>query len=214
MAESRTNPALPEDTLIHQDENGTYAWRATLDLKTNQTMLILTAKIIGIIMGSLFAIFVVIAEMSSLGPEQYRMLIAICVPIAIFVAVVAILAYLGYAAAIGWTYRSDVLMDETGIICRPAPKEDSIAKGVATGAAVAAALAGSYGVTAAGIAATNTEAASKFASVRKVKGIRKQCCIKVSQPLLYNQVYVAPQDYDFVYQFISGHCPKAKCEEA
>lgn len=209
-----SNMTLPADTRISVDERGMYAWRGTIDLRTNPTMTILIAKAVGIIVGILAVIFTTIVLTTDVDMVSKLSAFALLVGILALIVGVSVVCYLIYVAVIGGTYSSDYLMDETGLMCRPAPKEDRISKEIAIGTAVVSALAGSFGVTAASIAATNTESASVFKSVRKVKGIRKHCCIKVTSFMLFNQVYVAPQDYDFVYGFITSHCPKAKCFEA
>lgn len=202
--------ALPEGTHIVVDMDGRYRWRGTIDLRSNPTMAILVAKIMGGIVGGLFLLGIAMTLMMD-GEMDYRMeALGIFAGICLLVAGLGVVGYYAYAAIVGWSYSADYLMDETGVLFRPAPKEDRVAKGAAAAAAVTSLLAGNFGVTAASIAAANTQAASVFSSVRKVRGIRRQCCIKVSQPFLYNQVYVAPEDFDFVYGFILEHCPKAR----
>ena len=205
---------LPAGTHIVVDEDGRYRWRATIDLRTNPTMAILIAKIVGGIVGGLLLLGVVMTLLTGGDTERKLVTLGIFLCVCSIVAGVSAIAYLTYAAFVGWSYSADYLLDETGVLYRPAPHEDRVAKGIAAATAVTSLLAGNFGVTAASIAAADTQSASVFSSVRKVRGIRRQCCIKVSQPLLYNQLYVAPEDYDFVYRFVSGHCPKARCVES
>lgn len=207
------NTTLPANTHITVDEHGMYHWRGTIDLRKNPTMTILVAKAVGIIVGILAVIFAGIILTIDVDAASKLSAFALMVGILALVVGVSVGCYFVYVAIVGGTYSADYLMDETGLMYRPAPKEDRIAKDIAVGTAVVSALAGSFGVTAASIAATNTESASIFKSVRKVKGIRQHCCIKVTSFMLFNQVYVAPEDYDFIYGFISSHCPQAKCFE-
>ena len=51
---------------------------------------------------------------------------------------------------------------------------------------------------------------SRFSNVRKIKAVKKKDLIKISCRLTRNQVYVAPEDFDFVYDYIVGHCPNAR----
>ena len=51
---------------------------------------------------------------------------------------------------------------------------------------------------------------SEFRVVRKVKAVRWMHLIMVNEFLSRNQVYVEDEDFDFVYDYISKHCPKAK----
>ena len=60
------------------------------------------------------------------------------------------------------------------------------------------------------LAASKSRSSSEFANVRRVKAYRKRNLIKVNQLFNKNQVYVADEDFDFVYNFIKSRCPKAK----
>ena len=60
------------------------------------------------------------------------------------------------------------------------------------------------------LSASRSTSTSVFANVRRVKARRRMNLIKVNQLLFKNQVYVPDEDYDFVYDYIKSHCPKAK----
>lgn len=45
--------------------------------------------------------------------------------------------------------------------------------------------------------------------MRSIKGSRALQVIKVNEPLMKNQVYVEPSDYDFAFGYIVSHCPNA-----
>ena len=60
------------------------------------------------------------------------------------------------------------------------------------------------------LAASKSKNTSKFANVRRVKARRRLNLIKVNQLLNKNQVYVADEDFDFVYDFIKSRCTNAK----
>ncbi|MDO4806837.1 MAG: hypothetical protein Q4A07_06280 [Coriobacteriales bacterium] len=204
---------LPANTNIAVSADGLYGWRGTVDMRENPTIGLLIAKMVGVIVVFLAVPFVCISVSAGIDKKLVPMMAAILLGICAFVGLLAGGIYLIYRAFLGGTYSANYLMDNTGLVFRPSRKVDRVTKGVAVGSAIIAAMVGSYGITAAGIAAANTEAVTRFASVYRVKGIKKHCVIKVSEPFLYNQVYVAPQDYDFVYRFICDHCPKARCIE-
>ena len=204
---------LPEGTHIMVDENGKYLWRGTIEVRENPTMAILIAKTMGVVLGATVAIFIGIGIFCHFSLDDWLMMLAIgggCILIVIGISVAVTWLYLRSLAG---TYSADYVMDETGVLFRPAPREQDLNRDVATGVALLSAMAGNLGVTSASLAAMNSDAVSVFSTVRRVKGIRSHCCIKVSGLLLYNQVYVAPEDYDFVYRFISSRCPKARCVE-
>ena len=50
-----------------------------------------------------------------------------------------------------------------------------------------------------------------FKKVRKIKALRRRHLIKVDELLTKNRIYVEdPEDYEFVLDYISKRCPKAK----
>jgi len=211
--------ALPPASSITVDDEGRYFWRGTIDLHENPTLLLLITKIMAWIMGLIalmLVCFVVIDWLKTgrVDRDGVWMLVGVYAMCSVVVAFITAIAYYAYCSHLGWSYSADYLMDETGLLFEAAPKEAEALKDVAKATALMSLLIGRYGLTAASIAASSSEAASRFASVFRVKGIKKHCCIKVSSPFLYNQVYVSPRDYDFVYNYICEHCPKATCVEA
>ena len=60
------------------------------------------------------------------------------------------------------------------------------------------------------LAASKSRSSSEFANVRRVKTYRKRNLIKVNQLFNKNQVYVANEDFDFVYNYIKSRCINAK----
>lgn len=206
----------PADTSIALGEDGIYGWHAEIDLKKNPTIALIIAKMMAFIGLVLVAIVVfgLFREPSEFGLRRLLWVASIAGGVYLFALALSAVAYVAYAHSLGWRYAANYLMDETGVIFSPAPHEGEVARNVALGTAVLAAMIGRYELTAAGIAAVDNNAASRFGSVWHVKGIRRHCVIKVSQPFLYNQVYVSPRDYDFVYGYISERCPRAWRHEA
>ena len=43
-----------------------------------------------------------------------------------------------------------------------------------------------------------------------VEGFRRRGVIKVNEKFEKNQIYVLPEDYDFVWNFVKENCPQAK----
>lgn len=71
-------------------------------------------------------------------------------------------------------------------------------------------MAKNRGTTAAGMmAASGGSLYSRFSNVRKIRGYRDKNLITVNGRLMRNQVYVNDDDYDFVYEYITEHCPQA-----
>lgn len=61
-----------------------------------------------------------------------------------------------------------------------------------------------------GLTSARSVLSSNFAAIRSIHGIRRRGVIKLNEPFAKNQVYVAPQDRDFVEGCICTRCPQAK----
>ena len=59
-------------------------------------------------------------------------------------------------------------------------------------------------------AASKSESTSEWSRVTKVKCRKKMQTIYVNSRLDHNQIYVEPEDFDFVKDFIVSHCTNAK----
>lgn len=185
-----------------------YRWHAVVDMRANPTILLLLMKTIVscfCVVGTILAFLLFSDGRQSLGGSALIVLGAAAVGVAI-----AYISYAIYSAVLGGTYEADYLMDDTGVVFKASSRETRALYASAAMAAVAGLVSGHWGITAASIAASDNEAATRFASVWRLKGIRRQGVIKASEVFLYNQVYVAPQDYDFVYSFMLARCPKAR----
>ena len=76
------------------------------------------------------------------------------------------------------------------------------------------AAAGKPGVMGSGLlAASRNSTTSVLADVARLKPCRRQHFIKVNQLLNKNRIFVPDEDFDFVYDFLCQHCPKAKKNE-
>lgn len=103
------------------------------------------------------------------------------------------------------------VMDEKEIAHIQVPEQFRKAQKLAAVTAMAGAAGGSLSTAGAGLlAASRNASTSVFANVKKVKARRWLHLIKVNQLLNKNQVYVSSKDFDFVYNYIKEHCPKAK----
>ncbi|MBR4698642.1 MAG: hypothetical protein IKP16_01680, partial [Prevotella sp.] len=70
------------------------------------------------------------------------------------------------------------------------------------------------GVMGAGVlAASRSTSTSVLANVARLVPRRSLHLIKVNQLLNKNRVFVPDEDFDFVYNFLCQHCPKAKKKE-
>ncbi|MBQ9069003.1 MAG: hypothetical protein IJ131_08090 [Eggerthellaceae bacterium] len=213
-ASNKSERAMGSSGSIVSDGNGTYRWVHELNLFTNPTILLTVLKVfIGIVVGlGAFMLALLVPDLvrghadsnDAIGTLHMTGLLAL-----LFVAL-TIVGYFAYALMQGGTYCVVFTMDERGIIHKQLPRQFEKTQ-VLNGLNVLAGLAaGNLSQMGMGILnATHDTTVSDFASVRSVKGSRALHVIKVNESLSKNQVYVDPEDYDFVFGFIRDHCPNA-----
>ena len=206
---------LPTESAITLGEDGIYRWQGSTDLKRNPTTLYTILKGLGFSLAAVAVVMlIVLAGDSGINRSGLWVVAAISCGVIMAVLALTVLIYVIYANVMGGTYNASYFMDETGVLFVPGEKEAAVTRFAGIAAAASGAATGHFGITIAGLAAGEGTALSRFNKVRRVKGIRKHGVIKVSELMLFNQVYVAPQDYDFVFSYICEHCPKASIAEA
>lgn len=192
--------------------DGKYHWMYDLHLLKNPMVLIDVCKVLGITLGIVACILFLIQAcdtgMSLEGLGTVGKIMGIMVAI---MAVLGLLGYLLYAAISGWIYTVHFIMDEKGVVHQQAPKAGKIARRIGMLNVLAGMASGKPGVMGTGmLSASHTSMATDFASVRKVKALRRMDTIKVNESFEKNRVYVNKDDFDFVYEYICSRCPKAK----
>ncbi|MCR4893011.1 MAG: hypothetical protein K5989_12625 [Lachnospiraceae bacterium] len=193
--------------------DGKYRWVYEFPMLKNPTILLTLFKIFGIIC-LCFITFLFIVEVFDDGFMDAVTGYLLDPGILIVPGILFVLILVGYfflAAAYGWKYMVLFEMDENSVSHIQMPKQ--FQKGEALGwlSAMAGAFAGNYSAMGAGmLAASRNSMTSPFANVKKVIGKRWLHLIKVNLLLDHNQVYADEADYDFVWNFITSHCPNAK----
>lgn len=183
--------------------DGKYRWIYEFSMLKNPTILFTILKIF-MVVGCAPALIVLFESLGSEGlgalitcAKVYGVVLLICVPL-------TLLSYLIVAALYGWKYIVLFEMDEEGVVHIQQDKQFKKAQGIA----LITMLVGKVGQGLM-VSAKNTQS-SKFQVVRTVKGIRRRNTIKLNQFLAHNQIYVEKEDYDFVFNYISSRCKKAK----
>lgn len=126
-------------------------------------------------------------------------------------AVLIVVAYLMVAAMYNWKYIVCFELDENGVIHRQLKSQVKKAKAMGWLVVMAGLAKGNLTTMGVGLnSMSKTTSASDFLMVRSVKPLRRWNTIKVNEPFCKNQVYVHPDDFDFVYRFILDHCPKVR----
>ena len=208
----KQEPEIKYDYRVKLYDDGKYHWIYDLNMLKNPSVLIDVYKALGMTM-VIFAciIFLIQACADGVDLEGIGITLKIVGIVAAIFLVLGLLGYLLYAAISGWTYTVHFILDENGVEHQQSPRSKKIARRIGGLTVLAGLASGRPSVMGSGmLAASNTSMSSNFSVVRKVKALRWMNTIKVNEPFAKNRVYVNKEDFDFVYNFIASHCPKAK----
>lgn len=191
--------------------DGNYRWVYEVKMLTNPTILFDVYKVLGISFGVVWLFMLLIngcegnLTLGSIWEFSYGFLVLM----AVFV-VIGIVAYFIVAWVYDWKYVVLYTLNEKEVIHQQMPRQAK--KGQVLGAltAMVGGLAGKSGVVGAGLlTASKTSSISKLADVAHLIPNRRRNLIKVNQLFNRNRIYVPDEDFDFVYDFLCKHCPKA-----
>ena len=208
----RSMPAIQCDYGVKLYEDGKYHWRYDVNLLKNPSVLIDVYKMLGMtVLITGIIIFLIQACAEGINAKDMMFALKITGLMAAIMFVLGILGYLLYAAMSGWAYSVEFTMDENGVEHKQSPRSEKVARRVGFLTVLAGIFAKRPGVVGSGmIAGSNTSMSSDFSNVRKVKALRRMNTIMVNEPFGKNRVYASDDDFEFVYDFISKHCPRAK----
>ena len=191
--------------------DGKYRWVYELPMMKNPVVLFTIWKVLGIsaLAPALLVFFISISDDGFFSALLTMAEVWGCV-MAIFI-VISLLAYTIVAASYGWKYVVLFIMNDDGVVHLQQEKQFKKAEAMAWLTAFAGAAAKNPTAAGAGLlAATKSSMTSEFKNVDSVIGKRRMNTIKVNQWFAKNQVYVDPADYDFVWEYITSRCKKAK----
>lgn len=128
----------------------------------------------------------------------------------IFLLCLVSFSYYVYALMMGGKYSVLFVMDSKGINHIQLPTQYKKAQKIGILAMLAGLAAGNVSAAGAGQLATSKQAMhTSFKIVKSIKINRKKYIIKLrSADLMHNQVYTAPEDFDFVLGYIREHIPQ------
>lgn len=208
----KAKPEINYDNRVKLYEDGKYHWVYDLNLLKNPSVFIDVFKMLGMTI-FIFGIilFLIQACSGNMSFKDMGFVLKITGLMAAIFAVLGILGYLLYAAMSGWTYSVHFIMDEKGVVHEEAPKTKKVAKWVGFLTAMVGLFSRKPGVVGSGmLGASHMSMSTDFAVVRKVKALRRMNTVMVNETFSKNRVYVTKEDFDFVYDYISSRCPKAK----
>ena len=109
----------------------------------------------------------------------------------------------------GGRYSVLFRMDEKGVSHTQLPRQYKRAQALGTIATLAGLLTGNYAAAGAGmLSASRSTMHTSFKKVSAIKPRPRQHTIKLRSGLMHNQLYTAPEDFDFVLGFIQEHAGK------
>jgi len=197
---------------IHKGPKGRYYWLHETNLYRNPAFLFLMWKIFFFIWLAV-ATFVMI--LTTWGDDLIEALRNIGLPLVyvlIFVLVLITFSYWVYALMMGGKYSVLFEMDEKGVTHTQLPRQFKKAEKLAalttlTGLAAKTPCTVGTGLLVSGSQSMRTD----FKRLRAIKASRRKCTIKLrSSDLMHNQVYTAPEDFDFILGFIRARSSQAR----
>ena len=192
--------------------DGKYRWIYEMNMLKNPSILFDVWKVFGISIGILVAFFALLIACD--GDINMKVLSGLAETVGLLIAIFAVLSILGYllfAAISGWKYVVLFIMDEKEVVHKQLPGTEGKARAIGKLTALGGVAGGKPGMVGMGIlTATRTSMSTSYSSVRRIKPCRRQHLIKMRERFSRNMVFVGDEDFDFVYQYLSDHCPNAR----
>ena len=200
-----------DTTAVVQDENGKYHWIYTYSMWKNFSMLRPVLIAIGI---SLLVILVIIlAALHQSGRDTGYLVKVFLLYLGIVLAVLLILAlsYALVAAFYGGKYVSLYEMDSEGLSHYQPSSQADKEKTIGLFAAAAGLLGGNAGTTIAGLTAgSRLVVRAEFSKVKSLKIAADKEEIRVHSFMTWHTVHVPRESFEFVADYMTGHCSNAK----
>ena len=192
--------------------DGKYRWVFDVPMLTNPSILLEVFWVIAVSFGGvwLFVLFIGGCEGDlslsvAWGISKGFLLLTA------FFFVLGCVAYFFVAWYYGWHYSILFIMDEKEVVHKQLKSTLHKARVIGKLTALAGAASGKAGMVGMGVLAANrTSMTTSLDNVRSLVPCRSMNLIKVNERLSRNRIYVADEDFDFVYQFLCDHCPIAR----
>ena len=200
------------DSRVTLCPDGKYRWVYEVPMLKNPSILYDVYKVLGISIGVVWLLNVLLIgceegfSLENLWSSTYIILVVMLI-----LAVIGLIAYVIVAWCYGWKYVVLFTMDEKKIVHQQMPRQVKKAQILGALTTFVGAAAGKPSVVGTGyLAASRSTTTSELANVARLIPHRRQNLIKVNQLLNKNRIFVPDEDFDFVYNFLRQHCPKAK----
>ena len=200
------------DNRVKLYPDGKYRWVYEVPMLKNPTILIDVFKVLGISFGIvwLFTVLVIGCEEGYTLDNLWGITSGFLMLMGVFL-VIGCIAYFIVAWCYGWKYVVLFTLDERQVVHQQMPRQVKKATVLGALTAMMGGAAGKPGVVGSGLlAASRSTLTSDFVDVTRLIPCRCHNLIRVSQLLSKNRVFVPDEDFDFVYNYLCQHCPRAK----
>ena len=199
-----THPVLCPD--------GKYRWVYDVPMLKNPSILMEVYWVLGISFGIvwLFVLLMGGCENHFRPADLWEITRGFLILMAVFF-VLGWVAYFFVSWYYGWKYGILFIMDEQEVVHKQLPGTEGKARAIGKLTALAGAGSGKIGMAGMGVLVANrTSMSSSYSSVRRIIACRRRHLIKVRERFSRNMVFVADEDFDFVYKYLCDHCPNAR----
>lgn len=194
--------------VVFQEKDGTYNWIYCLKMLQNLSLFWFVIKIIAIIYAAIVITLLVLTK----GSGDILWLLGILG--LVFVAVIGIVLFSFWL--VDKLYKGSYMliyeMNDEGLTFSQTTDQARITRTIAATSAAVNAAGGNVGgvLAGTGLAMSPNSWRADFSKVRSVKGKRSDNLIWVNTFLQYLMVYVPEDSYDFVWNYITVRCVKAR----
>ena len=200
------------DNRVKLYPDGKYRWVYEVPMLKNPSILIDVYKVLGISFGIvwLFTVLIIGCEEGHTLENLWGITSGFLVLMGVFL-VIGCIAYFIVAWCYDWKYVVLFTLDERQVVHQQMPRQVKKATVLGALTAMVGGAAGKPGVVGSGLlAASRSTLTSDFVDVTRLIPCRCNNLIKVNQLLSKNRVFVPDEDFDFVYNYLCQHCPRAK----
>ena len=192
---------------IYQDREGSYKWIYNIDLDRNPVILMTVLLVIHVLYAFLLIFWIFLSVRFGFDLEMYAILFGTYIA----VLIISLLS----VKYVNWRYKGRYLMvyhmTEEFIRVAQIRDQGDMTRQLSFLRGLLGILANEPGTVISGMAlSTMTDASSRYKSVYRINGERKNDVIHLTSLFLFNMVFVTPEYYEFVWKYIVSRCPKAK----
>ena len=202
---------MTADSRVKLYPDGKYRWVYEVPMLKNPSILFDVYKVLGISFGIVWLLnmlFISCEDGFNLE-SMWGITSGFLILMGVFL-VIGYVAYVIVAWTYGWKYVVLFTLDEKEVKHQQMSRQIKKAQVLGALTAMMGVAAGKPGVVGTGIlASTRFSSTSVLADVARLVPCRRLNLIKVNQLLNKNRVFVSDEDFDFVYDFLLKHCPRA-----